>query len=163
MTATENDWRVHLAHFTGTRADPVLAFVDADGYPVNLRCSASVPARGPVDISPPADAGDLPRDGQPCALLWHLHDDALVTLASIVAKGTVHRDGDQLHVELVKPPFLSGVGDVDYTAAMASFSLNSREYLRDHDLQEPDIHWEVLEQLAKDCIARHGDGGRDPV
>lgn len=152
----ERDVVAHLAEFPGNAGDPVLSFVDDDGFPVNVRCAVAWAGglRFRLTISP--DVLPRIRDGARACLLWHRHDEVLFELASIILRGSLGRD-DGPYLDVDRTPIISGIGEADWVEALRVFAENHANYLRKYELAEPDVNWPLLEKLAAEAVERYGD------
>lgn len=150
----------HIESLTGNAANPVLSFVT--DFPYNVRCLARWAGglRFRLTVSEQV-AAQIPN-GEPCCLLWHRHDDVLLDLASITVFGVAGRDADGVYLTVNRKPILSNVGPQDWDEAFRTFTRNSENYLRDYGLEEPDLNWPVLEQLATEAMNRYGDPDNPP-
>jgi hypothetical protein len=135
--------RRHLRGFSS----PVLTGVDADGYPLSIRCAAEIDeTQQALRVSLPAWTQIRPG---PASLLCHGHDYLLWNLRSFMVRGTLEPTGGDIW--LFRPSrFLPGVG-IGGLAGMVRFALGkrraARRYLVRRGLARPRIDWAQLKAV----------------
>jgi hypothetical protein len=149
-----------LDEFHGNPGRPVLSFVDDRGFPFNLRCHADAAGPKRFRLRLPDSVAAALRDGQKACLIWHKHDEFLYSLSHVIVPGEVRQGADGWYLESTRKPVPNGVGPVDFEAALAYFEKNNNEYLRDYGLSFPELHWELLEELATEAERKYGKSQR---
>ncbi|WP_157246735.1 hypothetical protein [Nonomuraea typhae] len=137
----------------GTAA-PLLSFADAGGHPFSVPVAAAPDADGTWALKLPDALPLPPGEAVPASLLWHVHDEALEGLRSILLRGRLVPGASPVF-EVTAPPTTSGVGTTDWNRMFARFERNAEGYLRDYGLTPPEIDWAAFERLAAEA------GGRD--
>lgn len=124
-------------------ASAVLTGVDADGYPVSVRCQPQLDAAAQVvRLRAPADLGIQPG---PAALLCHSHDERLWSLKGFAVRGTLELDGDDW---ILRPArFVPGVGLGSLLSVMLGARRRTRQYLKQRSLPRPSVPWDRLKAL----------------
>ncbi len=127
--------------------DAVLTGVNAQGYPVSVRCLPQVDGTEHVlRVRLPADIQLLPG---PAGLLCHSHDAKLWHLKSFALQGTLEHLGEisLFHVQR----FLPGMNMAGAPGALTTL-MHARhmmkQILRKRGLPQPSIPWDQLKQLA---------------
>src|SRR5258707_682183 len=135
--------RRHLRGFSSR----VLTGVDADGYPLSIRCQPEIDeAQQGLRVSLPAWTRIGPG---PASLLCHCHNQLLWNIRSFMVRGTLERAGGDAW--LFRPTrFVPGIG-VGGLAAMVRFAFAKRRaaggYLQRRGLSRPRIDWAQLKAL----------------
>ncbi|HEY7349913.1 MAG TPA: hypothetical protein VH599_16465 [Ktedonobacterales bacterium] len=121
----------------------VLTSVDADGYPLSVRCKPQLDAAAQVvRLRAPADLGIQPG---PAALLCHSHDEHLWSLKGFAVRGTLEREGDDW---MLRPAhFLPGTGLGSLLPAILGAQRKARRYLKKRSLPRPSVPWDKLKAL----------------
>lgn len=125
----------------------VLTTLDADGYPLSLRCRPTPDEASQVLRIELPEALAL-RPGKVC-LLWHTHDEQLWNQWSLLVRGELRRDGAGW---LVQPSQV--VPGIEQTPiAFFRFVRDSRRkaaaYLAARGLPRPTIPWAQIEAVKQ--------------
>jgi hypothetical protein len=137
------DIRRHLRGFSS----PVLTGVDADGYPLSIRCApAPDDSQQVLLVSLPPWTRVTPG---PASLLCHGHNQQLWDLRSFMVRGTLEPTGGETW--LFRPSrFVPGMG-IGGLAGMVRFALakrrTARRYLERRGLSRPKVDWARLKAL----------------
>lgn len=141
-----------LTRRLGRYTSAVLTTVDAEGYPVSVRCRPA-----PDDASQTLRI-ELPeglelRPGK-AGLLWHTHDERLWNQWSLLVRGELRRDGAGW---LVQPAQV--VPGIEQTPlAFYRFVRDCRRkaaaYLAARSLPRPAIPWEQIEAAKRRALGR---------
>ena len=135
--------RRHLRGFSSL----VLTGVDADGYPLSIRCAPEIDeAQQGLRVSLPAWTRMGPG---PASLLCHGHNQLLWNIRSFMVRGTLEPAGGE--TGLFRPTlFIPGIG-VAGLPGMVRFALAKRRaaarYLQRRGLARPRIDWAQLKAV----------------
>ena len=127
--------------------DAVLTGINAQGYPVSVRCHPQVDKTEQVlRVHLPADIQILPG---PAGLLCHSHDAKLWHLKSFVLQGTLEHQKDisLFHVQRFLPGINMPGSPGPLTILMYARS-TMKQILRKRGLPQPSIPWDQIKQLA---------------
>jgi hypothetical protein len=130
----------------------VLTAVDAQGYPVSVRCQPRPDATAQIlHISIPAN---LEMQPGPTGLLCHSHDEKLWNLKSFSVRGILEIAGDEY---ILRPlQILPGVGMGGPLSTMRMLFESPRKakhYLQKRGLPQPNIPWEKIKALAATVLS----------
>lgn len=131
-----------------TYPNGVLSVIDADGYPLSLRCQPQADATGQrFTITVP---DNLPVQAGKVSLLFHAHDELLNNLRSVSVQGTFQQHGEQWVFQPEK--IIPGLGATSFLQTMREAVLNPRrsakKYLQKHNLPRPTIPWQRLVKIV---------------
>jgi hypothetical protein len=129
--------------------DAVLTGVDAQGYPVSVRCHPQVDEAEPVlRVHLPADIQIEPG---PAGLLCHSHDEKLWHLKFFALQGMLeHQEESSLfHVQRLLPG-MNVAGAPGPLTILMHARRTMKQILRKRGLRQPSIPWDQLKQLADD-------------
>jgi hypothetical protein len=135
--------RRHLRGFS----NPVLTGVDADGYPLSIRCAPEIDeAQQGLRVSVPAWTRMPPGAA---SLLCHRHNQLLWNIRSFMVRGTLEPVGGESW--LLRPTrFVPGIGNGGL-AWMVRFAIAkrraARRYLERRGLARPRIDWAQLKAV----------------
>jgi hypothetical protein len=126
--------------------DAVLTGVDAQGYPLSVRCQP-VPdtVTHVLRMHVPADSE---MQSGPGTLLYHSHDEKLWKLKSFAVCGTLELDGDDWILHPLR--FLPGMGIQGLLGTIRMLIRSpgvARRYLQKRSLAQPVIDWDKLKTL----------------
>lgn len=126
----------------------VLSGIDADGYPLSLRCQPKADATGQRFIITVPD--NVPVQAGKVSLLFHYHDELLNNLRSVSVQGTLQQQGDQWLFQPEK--ILPGLGTPGFFQTIRDNLLtprrNAKNYLQKHNLPRPTIPWQRLRKIV---------------
>lgn len=145
----------------GTRAtDPLLSFLDPEGEPFALRCTARWTGEGFLVNCVLTAPGSTPGP-VPASLLWHHHNERLEEQRSLMLRGVLEQndttDGTTWVFRPTAAPALMGLEPVDVEALFRAFDRRSDAYLERHSLRAPHIDWDAFERL----VAEAREGARE--
>lgn len=127
--------------------DAVLTGINAQGYPVSVRCHPQVDeAEQVLRVHLPADIQIVPG---PAGLLCHSHDENLWHLKSFALQGTLeHQEALSLfHVQRFLPG-MNMVGAPGVLTVLMHARRTMKQILRKRGLPQPSIPWNQMKQLA---------------
>ena len=127
--------------------DAVLTGVDAQGYPVSVRCHPLLDETEQVlRVRLPTDIQMMPGSAE---LLCHSHDEKLWNLKSFALQGTLEHQEDisLFHVQRFLPGMNMAGAPGPLTTLMHA-RRTMKQILRKRDLPQPSIPWDQLKQLA---------------
>jgi hypothetical protein len=127
--------------------DAVLTGINAQGYPVSVRCHPQVDETEQVlRVHLPADIQIVPG---PAGLLCHSHDEKLWHLKSFALQGTLeHQEAISLfHVQRFLPG-INMAGAPGTLTALMHARRTMKQILRKRGLPQPSIPWDQMKQLA---------------
>ncbi len=128
--------------------DAVLTVVDADGYPLSIRCHPQADAATQVLRVPTARGLDL-RPG-PASLLCHSHDENLWKLKAFLVRGRIEPSDDSwvFHPQKFIPGGGMGspLGDV---RTVVGARLTAKRYLTKRGLARPAIPWDRIKSTRQ--------------
>jgi hypothetical protein len=128
--------------------DAVLTGINAQGYPVSVRCHPQIDETEHVlRVRLPADIQILPG---PAGLLCHSHDEKLWNLKSFALQGTLEHQEDisLFHVQRFLPGMNMAGAPGPLTTLMHA-RRTMKQILRKRGLPQPSIPWDQLKQLAE--------------
>lgn len=121
----------------------VLTSVDADGYPVSVRCKPQLDAAAQVlRLRAPDDLGIQPG---PAALLCHSHDERLWSLKGFAVRGTLERADEDWVLRPAR--FVPGTGLGSLLPVILGAQRRTRRYLKKRNLPRPRVPWDKLKAL----------------
>ena len=149
-------WNEHLAARASTYSTGVLSIVDADGYPMSVRCTACLDASRQVFTFPSPPALAASWRGKAC-LLFHQFDERLEGLRQMVILGELISEDGLLTLQVSKFVTANGRPNTDQMPhASSPFHMlqfwllgrhNSRVYLARRGTPWPPIPYDVIERL----------------
>lgn len=127
----------------------VLTYVEANGYPLSIRCQP-IPDKNTKTLSLSLARGvDIPA-GE-ASLLCHSHDDLLNNLHSVSIRGKLDKQDSQylFHPE----ELIYGLGNGNFFKDVIQNAIlhpgrNAKRFLTKHNLERPKIDWDKLRKLA---------------
>ena len=138
--------------------DAVLTTVEADGYPLSIRCQPQADAATRVLRVPTAGGVDL-RPG-PASLLCHSHDENLWKLRAFLVRGRIETgDGSWVfHPQKFIPGGGMGgpLGDV---RAIVGARRTAKRYLTQRGLARPAIPWDRIKAKRHQAAKPEPDQG----
>ncbi len=123
--------------------DAVLTAVDAEGYPLSIRCQPQVDAATKVLRVPTARGVDL-QPG-PASLLCHSHDENLWKLRAFLVRGRIERADGSLafHPQKYIPGGGMG-GPLGDLRTIVGARRTAKRYLTKRGLARPAIPWDKI-------------------
>lgn len=134
--------------------DGVLSTVDADGYPLSVRCK---PRADRIQQGFYLSLPDkLPIQAGAASMLFHYHDAALNHLRSVSLQGKLkQQDG---HWLFQPERIIPGMGREGFLAGLKDNILvprgNTKRYLQKYNLVRPRIPWEKLQKIIDEVVGR---------
>ncbi|GCE21808.1 hypothetical protein [Dictyobacter kobayashii] len=128
--------------------DAVLTGIDAQGYPVSVRCHPQVDETEQVlRVHLPVDVQIMPG---PAGFLCHSHDEKLWQLKSFSLQGTLEHQEDisLFHVQRFLPGMNMAGAPGPLTTLMHA-RRTMKQILRKRGLPQPSIPWDQMKQLAE--------------
>ncbi|GHO79246.1 hypothetical protein KSD_70170 [Ktedonobacter sp. SOSP1-85] len=136
-----------LKEYLHSFRDAVLTGLNAQGYPVSVRCQPEIDeTEHTLQIHLPADIQIVPG---PAGLLCHSHDEKLWHLKSFALQGTLEHQEDisLFHVQRFLPGInMAGAPGPITTLIRARRTM--KQALQKRGLPQPSIPWTRMKQLA---------------
>ena len=127
--------------------DAVLTGVDADGYPVSIRCQPRIDeTASTLRIQLPAEIQIMPG---PAGLLWHSHDKNLWKLKNFALQGKLEHQAE-FSVFFVQRllPGMNMAGAPGPISTIVCGKRTMKKILRKRGLAQPAIPWDRMKQLT---------------
>lgn len=133
--------------------DAVLTGIDAQGYPVSVRCQPQFDGTNDVlRIHLPADLPMLPGAAN---ILCHSHDEKLWKLKNFVLQGTLERQEDSILFRVQRLlPGMNVAGAPGPLTTIIRGKRTMKQILQKRGLAQPPIPWERLKQLANSTASQ---------
>lgn len=127
--------------------DAVLTGVDAQGYPVSLRCQPQIDGTAStLRIQLPVDIQIMPGAA---GLLWHAHDENLWKLKNFALQGKLeHQAGSSVFFVQRLLPGMNMAGAPGPISTIVRAKRTMKHILRKRGLAQPAIPWDRMKQLA---------------
>lgn len=128
--------------------DAVLTGVDADGYPLSIRCQPQVDTPNQVLRVPMAS--DIDLQPGPASLLCHSHDENLWKLKAFLIRGQIEPvDGSWVfHPQKVIPGGGMG-GPLGDLRTIVEARRTAKRYLTKRGLARPAIPWDKIKATRR--------------
>ncbi len=156
-------WNERLARLAGAYTTGVLSVVEADGYPLSVRCAPQLDVARRRFTFPEVAPIAVGWRGKAC-LLFHQHDDRLEGLRQVMAKGELTEDAGVLTLRVDEFVTANGRPNTDvmpHAGAplhMFQFMLlgrrKARAYLAKRGAPWPPIPYDEIDRAMKEDAQR---------
>lgn len=136
-----------LKEYLHSFRDAVLTGINAQGYPVSVRCHPQADeAESVLRVHLPADIQIMPG---PAGLLCHSHDEKLWHLKSFALQGILEHQEDitLFHVQRFLPG-MNMAGAPGPLTTLIHARRMMKQILQKRGLPQPSIPWDEMKQLA---------------
>lgn len=133
----------------------VLIFVDAEGFPLSVRCKPQPDeARQVIRVTLPPGVAVQPG---PASLMSHYHDEQLWNLRAFNLLGELERE-EEGEGWVMRPRKLipgMGTGMLDGLRLMRDARRAAQRYLEKRHLSRPRIDWPAIKRLHAEARKKH--------
>jgi len=127
---------------------PVLNWVDADGYPASGRVDLGADGDGGLVIT--AAAGLDLKEG-PASLMAHYHNERMWKMKSVGFRGTLRQAGEGWVFEASKQFGKADLSFMGQMRLMGGAKKTAARYLAKRNMERPSIPWSDIQALKKDA------------